>query len=185
MVNFIDLTGQKFSRLLVIRRDVSKKGRSSWLCKCDCGKETIVLGQDLKSGHTHSCGCMYKKSCYRDTRLYQIWKGMKKRCSNKKHHHYINYGGRGIDVCAEWKNDFNIFYDWAIVNGYTKNLTIDRIDVNGNYCPENCRWTTMKEQQRNRRNNHIIKGKTIAEWAEIKGVAYQKIYQQVKKGLFE
>lgn len=118
------------------------------------------------------------------TRLHRIWKSMKQRCYYKNHIAYKNYGGRGITVCEQWKNDFQSFYDWSVANGYSDNLTIDRIDTNGSYCPENCRWATWKEQEQNRRKgkrNHLFvkigeENLTITQWAEITGIPKTLIY---------
>lgn len=176
--NFIDLTEKKFGRLTVIKRvENDKYGTSRWLCKCDCGGETITSSGHLNSGHTKSCGCynkeiakqkslgnkhFYKHGLSKDKnfkRISYIRTSMKSRCYNPKNHNYLNYGGRGIKICNEWLNDENgilNFYNWAVQNGYKNNLTIDRIDVNGNYEPNNCRWATAKEQSRNKRNNKKI-----------------------------
>lgn len=188
MGNFEDLTGKKFNRLTVIERAGSNKNKQAlWLCKCDCGNEVKVISADLKSGHTKSCGCLHiqriiqynkqTKSTHNmtNTRLYKIWYTMKQRCYYTKHKSYNNYGAKGIRICQEWINDFQSFYDWAIKNGYDENAkygkcTLDRIDVNGNYEPDNCRWVDMKVQTRNRTNNHLLtyNGEThcISEWAE-------------------
>lgn len=181
--NFKDLTGQKFGRLTVIKRaDNNKNGSTRWLCKCDCGNEKIVEGGHLRSNKIKSCGCLLTDILIKrnythgmtNTRLFHIWQGIKIRCYNKNFEHYKYYGGRGITMYAEWENDFMSFYDWAMENGYKENLTIDRIDVNGNYCPKNCRWVTQKEQNRNTRKNRLItfNGEThcIGEWAEITGI---------------
>ena len=185
------LPGQKFGRLTVvklapIRKIYRKNGhiekREYYLCKCDCGKEITVYKSVLKNGYIESCGCAFieklikrvTKHGMEGTRIYRIWASMKQRCYNKKSKRYLDYGGRGITMYNEWKNDFMEFYTWAMANGYKDTLTIDRIDVNGNYEPANCRWSTMKEQQRNRRNNRIIgyKGEKhcVSEWAEKLGI---------------
>lgn len=155
-----DLTGKKFGRLKVIEYYGSNKnGRALWLCKCDCGKTKSVLGNSLLCGLTLSCGCYNKEKAQKRrtkhslsySKLYKVWNGMKTRCYNKNFIYYCNYGGRGITICYEWLNDFEIFYKWAISNGYEEGLTIDRINNDGNYEPNNCRWITRAEQNRNQR----------------------------------
>lgn len=175
MANKVDLTGKRFGRLVVLEQaeyHIDKKGRKirMWKCKCDCGNETIVRHGGLQRGTTTSCGCFHKEivgSLNRTHglsancgRLYPLWKSIKYRCYNKNSKSYSQYGGRGIAMCDEWKNDFLAFHDWAIANGYKEEktdkglniLTIDRIDVNGNYEPSNCRFVTNDVQAKNKRN---------------------------------
>ena len=184
--NRIDLTGKKFGRLTVIEFDNEKYlkyGKPFWKCKCECGEEISVRSGNLINNHVRSCGCLNReivtkrdierctKHSLSRTRIYNIWQQIKKRCNNINDTNYHNYGGRGIKVCEEWSNDFISFYDWAISNGYQDDLTIDRIDVNGNYEPDNCRWATRKIQGNNRRDNMNIsingETKTLTEWYEM------------------
>ena len=156
----LNLIGQCFGRLTVIEKgEETSSGQSMWICKCECGKKTKpIFGANLTRGHTKSCGCLRTKHNKHNTRLYEVWRGMKKRCYCTSDQAYKNYGGRGISVCEEWRDNFQAFYGWAMANGYNPSAkqgecTLDRIDVNGNYEPSNCRWVTMKVQQNNRRNN--------------------------------
>lgn len=156
----IDLLGQRFGRLTVIEESpVRINQQVCWICKCECGNITKpILAGNLKKGHTKSCECLRTKHNMHKTRLYEVWHAMKDRCYNSHKKAYKNYGGRGITVCEEWRNDFKAFHSWAIANGYDPNAkqgecTLDRIDVNGNYEPTNCQWVSMKVQQNNRRNN--------------------------------
>lgn len=126
------------------------------------------------------------KHCMCHTRLYHIWNGMKQRCSNPKAIGYRYYGGKGVTVCQEWQNSFQAFYDWAVANGYDDNLSIDRRDANGHYCPENCRWTTSKEQQNNTSYNRLItygeETHNITQWAEIINIPRNVLYNRVRRG---
>ena len=173
MPKFQDLTGRRFGRLVVIARSengTDYKGRpvTRWRCICDCGSEIVTLARSLSAGDTKSCGCLGKE--HREAALkaantkhggthhrwnealYNTWLRMKDRCRNPNASNWKYYGGRGISVCSEWKTDYAKFRSWALSHGYKKGLSIDRIDVNGNYSPDNCRWVTMAEQQRNKRN---------------------------------
>ena len=188
MKRMIDITGQRFGRYTVIKFvNVDDGGNARWECKCDCGNVRTVLGTCLRNGTSVSCGCYRKERASKhglhDSRLYGIWSGMRQRCEDINASNYSRYGGRGIAVCEEWEKDFQAFYDWSVRNGYAENLTIERIDNEGNYCPENCRWTTTKEQANNKRNNHLISHKgethTLTQWAEIKGINAGTLWSRI------
>lgn len=198
---FKDLSGKKFGRLTAIEKvgDAIKRNGVLWRCKCDCGNEKIVPSGYLKSGNTASCGCLFIESRYRKRdgvknkiygeRICGIHEAMIQRCYNKNCAQYDNYGGRGISVCEEWRNNGGCrrFYNWSISNGYRNDLSIDRIDVNGNYEPSNCRWATAKEQANNRRNNRFLEymgeKHTVDEWSKIIGIHRATIYKRLKKNL--
>lgn len=205
MAKFIDLTGKRFGRLIVIKRaedyiQTSGKRVTMWECECDCSKKTIVQGSSLRSGNTTSCGCFGKEqrlkrntkhglSPREGTRLKRIYYNMKSRCYNPNTPKYKNHGGRGIGICKEWlcENGIENFYKWSINNGYDEKLTLDRIDNNGDYEPSNCRWTTYEEQNFNRRNSRLftINGetKTAKEWCELTGTNINTFWQRDLKGL--
>lgn len=164
----LDLTGLRFGRLVVIKKhSVDKYGISQWECLCDCGNKTIASLSNLRNGNTTSCGCfgIQRKREANTThgktgsRLHRIWKAMHTRCYNPRFFAYKHYGGRGIAICPEWKNDFQAFHDWAMANGYRDNLSIDRINNDMGYSPDNCRWATTAEQNNNKRaeNGYRIK----------------------------
>jgi len=197
MAKFIDLTGRKFGRLTVIERVVNDKwGNARWLCLCECGREVIIYSGALNNGATQSCGCLHlerikksnsthKKS---NTLLYGVWSRMRNRCNNNNNQRYEYYGSRGITICSEWDN-FQNFYDWAIKNGYSKNLTIDRIDNDGNYEPSNCRWATWGQQQNNRSDNIYLEYNgnklSMKEIADIEGVTYKAIASRYYRGKYD
>ena len=186
-------SGMRFGRLTVVKRLENKNHQTMWLCLCECGKETNVSGGSLRRGDTKSCGCYNReKTAERNTthqksktRLYKIWAGMKKRCLYIKDKNYEIYGGRGIKVCEEWLK-FEAFQDWALSNGYTDELTIDRKDSDGDYEPSNCRWATVTEQANNKRNNHKLtysgETHTIREWAKLIGISYNTLRSRIQRG---
>ena len=150
--------GDKFGKWTIIEeitpKIISEKPRRMFRCQCECGNISEVQLACLRNGHSTSCGCEQRK---RASIANSTWKNMKKRCNYPNASEYENYGGRGISVCKEWSNNFQSFYDWAINNNWSKELTIDRIDTNGNYCPENCRWANVETQMNNMTKNHYIK----------------------------
>ena len=182
----------KFGRLTVLSEDGrSNDGHVKWLCQCECGNTVSVISRDLRRGQ-QSCGCyraiknreMHITHGKTNTRLFHIWGGMKARCNNPNSPNNNNYGGRGILICEEWMNSFECFYEWAIANGYRDDLTIDRIDVNGNYEPSNCRWATVKQQINNTRVNvyltHNSKTQSMSMWADELGIPYQLVRDRHK-----
>lgn len=190
----IDLTGKKYGSLTVEKIAVDEPGKKKkWLCKCDCGNEVIVSSSNLVSGHTSSCKiCGKKRSSEKikkhgmtSTKLYGIWNAAKNRCTNTKAKSYKDYGARGIQICEEWKESSN-FFEWALANGYKDGLEIDRIDVNGNYEPSNCRWVTKEQNANNKRNNKYIEyngeTRTLAEWSRYFDVNYKNLSRNLIKG---
>lgn len=189
-----DLTGQRFGRLTAIkfvghkRIGIRQTSQVLWLCKCDCGKETIKSSQYLKNGTVKSCGCLKIEICkskskhnLSTSRLYSVWSNMKDRCNNPKSTFYRYYGGQGISVCNEWQgeNGSSNFINWALEHGYSENLTIERIDGSKGYSPNNCKWIPQSEQSRNRSNTHFItyKGETLtlSEWQDKLKIARETI----------
>ena len=195
MRKVVDITGKVFGRLTVLGLERKGKGRTYWNCRCECGKEKVILKSNLMSGASGSCGCRIIEAKKREathglskTRLANCWYSIKGRCLNKDDQAYHYYGGRGIKMYKEWEESLVSFYNWAMENGYEENLTIDRIDPNGNYEPSNCRWITQKEQTRNRRNNVFVEingeSKTIGEWAEISGIHASVLHARRKSKNF-
>lgn len=186
--NIKDYIGKQINYLTPIAEvsERAKDGSKQWLFKCQCGQFVKVAPARVISGHKQSCGCLQnadRHGVYK-TKLYKCWSKMKTRCYNKQHDRYKNYGGRGITVCDEWLHDFQAFHDWAMANGYQEGLTIDRIDVNGNYEPANCRWATWREQSRNRTTNRLVtlhnETHCIVEWAEITGISQKVIANRIR-----
>ncbi len=187
-IKVLNLNQQTFGSLEVMERlENDKHGKSRWKCKCRCGNIKAVRGSDLVSGKTTSCGCNKARHNLTNHKLYKTWYDMKNRCMNSKLRAYKNYGGRGIKVCEEWRCNFRSFYFWAVNFGYRPELTLDRIDVNGDYSPENCKWSTYLEQNQNKRNviqiEHKGSVKTVAAFARDNGVSKHVLYKKLKKGL--
>lgn len=188
-----DLTGKRFGMLSVIKRSderSNKKAYALWDCICDCGNKKTVPSMYLQNGHTTSCGCLSKESRRRISGfnvskhpIYKKYQGMIYRCENKNARNYKNYGGRGISICDEWRNDFMSFYNWSINHGYKKGLTIDRIDVDGNYTPDNCRWVDNNVQANNKTNSRFLEcdGKTltVAQWSKETGISQGTINTRI------
>ena len=194
-----DLTGKRFGKLEILEPAYKDKYGWKWRCKCDCGNEVILYGRAMLSGGTRSCGCLNKiaVSEARTThhksknRLYPIWAAIKQRCLNPHSSVYEYYGGRGIEMCSEWRDSFEAFYEWAIANGYDENAprgecTIDRIDVNGNYEPSNCRWVNIIAQANNMRTQRLItwNGKTmgLSAWARELGIKRSTLNSRLECG---
>ena len=189
------LIGERFGRLVAVEyAGKTYDSRHQFLCKCDCGKETVVLEKHLRNGNTQSCGCFKRDAGLAantthgqsKTRLYRIWAGLRSRCNNPNDKKFKDYGGRGITVCQEWQNGFESFATWALANGYSEDLTIERKDVNGNYEPSNCLWITSKEQADNKRTSVVItfngETHTLKRWSEIVGVNYYTMWNRYKAG---
>lgn len=192
--NFKDITGNVYSRLTVLRCD-GKKGDSpqySWLCRCTCGKEVVVMGCNLKNGNVKSCGCLSREILHKrsfkhgklGSRVYNSWQGMLQRCNRKNDVEYSNYGGRGIEVCESWKTFDNFYADMGDAD---VGMTLDRVDNNQGYCKENCRWASRKEQSNNKRTNlrFLFEGKdqTLAELCGgSKNSKYYMVLRRIRKG---
>ena len=190
----IDMTGQHFGKLTVIScagKETYKDGRAfyKWNCVCECGNNCVADGLSLRQGRTVSCGCIRRnyatKHGLSKTPIYGVWTNMKSRCFNPNATEYENYGGRGISVCETWKNDFESFYRWAIQNGYSDGLEIDRIDNDAGYCPENCRFVSRTENLRNtsRNRRYYWKGKeyTVKELSDMCGLSSDTIRARIEK----
>lgn len=192
----INLTGKHIGLWTVLypSKKRTKHNGLMWVCRCDCGKIRAITSSALLAGHSNSCGCIHKtlaaeiNNKYHDntckTKLYHIWTGIKDRCYNKNAPRYKNYGGRGIIICNEWKEEFLNFKFWALNNGYKEGLTIERIDVNGNYCPENCKFIPKQQQAFNKQNTIKLtyKGQTkrLKEWADLFNIKYDTLHNRIK-----
>lgn len=199
MAYYVDMTGEKIGRLTVIERaENDRQGNAQWLCECECGNTKVVRGSALRTGKTLSCGCLLSE-CSRERmsklafkhgftgkKIYAVYRSMIERCDKPSNSEYHNYGGRGITVCKEWREDRELFFKWALSHGYKEGLEIDRIDNDGNYEPSNCRWVTSKVNSNNMRKNVLLEYNgethTIAEWADITGISYTKLYHRTMVG---
>ena len=195
-------SGERFGRLTIVGPDQLKPSgkHRRVICSCDCGVIKSVCIDHLGNGHVQSCGCYKSEMCINNlpakytekkhgmskTKLFQIYEAMVQRCHNPNKPHYPDYGGRGISVCSEWKHSPSAFLKWAVSSGYSEGLSIDRIDVNGNYCPENCRWVDNKTQMRNRRNTWKVsycgEVKAVSEWCELLGLEYGTVASRLRRG---
>ena len=196
MSNLKNLVGEKFGSLSVIKRVPSLSSKYSlWLCHCDCGKDVVVRGGNLASGNSKSCGCKKMdigrrslKHGMSNTRLYHIHSWMKERCSKPYSSAYRWYGGKGVCVCDEWlgENGFKNFADWAMASGYSDELSIDRINPNGNYEPTNCRWVDTKTQQNNKTSNRHVEYQgstyTLTQFSEMIDMKIATVWARLKRG---
>jgi len=185
-----DLIGKKFGKLTVIKEGENKGKNTTWICKCDCGEEKTILAYNLTSGKSKSCGCvrgeklgnLVRTHGFSNTRLYHIYKGIKQRCHNENNPAYMYYGGKGVSICNEWNCDYLKFKEWSLNNNYDEFVSIDRINPDGNYCPENCRWVSMQKQQNNKLNSMFVTigddKLTIAEWADKSKTNKQTLYSK-------
>ena len=194
-----DMVGKKFGMLLVIDEAGVMNGCTSWLCKCECGQVKVLSCGSLRSGQIKSCGCLQKKSIKEsnkkkivhgmcDTHSYRVWRQIKDRCRNTRNKSYSDYGGRGICICDEWRDDFMSFYKYVsnLPNFEEVGYTLDRINNDGNYEPGNLRWSTRKEQANNRRTCRILEAfgekHTVSEWSDILGISDKTIRSRLHRG---
>lgn len=191
-----DISGIKHNRLTAIRFVKRENNNTYWLFKCDCGNERVLIPNSVFSGNTKSCGCLNqelrrKRQLKHDMcgkhRLYSIWSGMKQRCFYKKSHKYESYGGRGITICQEWREDFINFYNWANSHGYKDDLTLDRIDNDGNYEPQNCRWATIEQQSENKRPRKSkyfnFERRNFSQFAKENGIKRSTLINRLNRGM--
>lgn len=178
--------GKQFGMLTVIKPlGLDKFKRRIWLCQCECGKLTEVVGSSLTNGLTSSCGCKRHRT-KEENKLREIYHNMLKRCNKEYSQRYNNYGKRGINVCEEWNQDLNAFRHWAFSNGYKLGLSLERIDVNGNYEPTNCTWITRADQSKNKTNTILLsyggETHTLKEWSQITGICYETLRTRYHRG---
>lgn len=184
--------GEKYGKLTVLEYSNKKRpnGARIYKCKCECGNITYVDVYSLRNGNTRSCGCLTKTQGGKATlnkRLHNCWCDMRSRCYNVNNKAYEHYGGRGIIVCDDWKEDYQAFYNWSMNNGYNDMLTLDRIDVNKNYSPNNCRWANWETQRNNKRTtikitiNNITK--SLKQWCRYLNLNYSMVYARYRKGI--
>lgn len=177
----VDLSNKRFGRLVVLEY----AGKTVWKCRCDCGNYKLVTAGHLKDGHTKSCGCLKNKYRAKNKRLLSIWRNMLERCDNENRRDSKYYHDKGITVCEEWR-DYKKFEEWALNNGYSDNLTIDRVDENGNYEPSNCQWITISEQQKRRSSNiwieHNGEIKILSDWAREYGINRATLKSRLEMG---
>jgi hypothetical protein len=184
-----DLVGQRFGRLVVLARTLKQGKHTMWYCECDCGNMTKVSLINLIIGHTKSCGCFQQESRIdhglSKHPLNKVWISAKGRCNNPKNKEYKNYGGRGIVFSDEWV-DFKVFYDWSIAHGYREGLELDRVNNDGPYSPENCRWATREQQCNNTRSNRLLTfngvTKNFTQWAKEQEVKVTTVYARISRG---
>lgn len=182
-----DISGKKFGKLIPLYVErVDNQGHAYWMCRCECGNLKVVRGSHLKTGNVKTCGCVSPHTThgYSHTRLYRIWNNMIQRCENTNNSEYAGYGGRGISVCAEW-HDFVSFMRWAVKNGYSSHLSIDRRNNDDGYNPSNCRWATALQQANNTRKTRIIeyngKSLSLSEWARRLGMNESTLSMRLNK----
>lgn len=187
MPNKVDIAGEKYGKLTALfpTDKRTKSGGVIWTFKCDCGKIKDIPANSVRMGLVKSCGCLAAPHRGTGTRLFTIWVDMRQRCNNSNIPNFNDYGGRGISVCSEWDKSFIAFRNWAKQNGYSKNLSIDRINVNGNYEPSNCRWATSFQQAMNTRKTRIItigrESKPLKYWCQAYKIPEETIYRRVRK----
>ena len=187
MSKVIEMSGRRFGLLTVIDRAESKSGKAYWNCVCDCGNVTVASGSNLRSGAVKSCGCLLKKEKdthhLSGTRLYRIWRAMINRCTDENYWAYKYYGAKGVTICEQWENDFVEFKNWSESSGYCDSLTLDRIDNNKGYSPENCKWSTRKQQSNNRSFCKMIeyqgRTQTLMQWCEELGLNYKRTHSRL------